>query len=255
MSFEERGFLSNADDCPSLDRVIEPMTLFNRRGDQSLIHLGPQAATAAQLPASAAERVMRAFDFLFALTVLIAAAPAILLIVLVLQIDSPGAVLFVQQRVGRNGVMFPCIKLRTMVTNAAERLEEVLSTSAEARNEWDKDHKLRNDPRVTRIGRLARLFSLDELPQLVNILMGHMSVVGPRPIVEAEIWRYGPGFADYCSVRPGLTGLWQVSGRNDVTYEERVRLDRQYARNKSIVFDLQIIARTFSAVLFARGAR
>lgn len=254
MSFEERGFLSNVDDFASVDGLINPIGLFAGGADPSLLHLDPRVGGAKQQPTSGAERLMRAFDFLFALVVLIAAAPAILLLVLMLQIDSPGAVFFVQQRIGRNGVMFPCLKLRTMVENAAERLEDVLSKSAEARAEWNKDHKLRNDPRVTRIGRFARLFSLDELPQLVNVIMGHMSIVGPRPIVEAEIWRYGPAFADYCSVRPGLTGLWQISGRNDVTYEERVRLDRHYARNRSMMFDLQIIARTFSAVLAARGA-
>lgn len=196
----------------------------------------------------------RIFDVLFSALVLVAVAPFLLLLILALQIDNPGPIFFVQRRVGRNGALFPCLKLRTMVTDAKERLEKLLSESPEAHAEWIANHKLRNDPRVTRLGRFARQFSLDELPQLANILAGHMSVVGPRPIVEAEIWRYGHAFEDYCSVRPGLTGLWQVSGRNDTSYDERVRLDRHYARSKCLTLDLRIIARTFSVVLDARGA-
>lgn len=196
----------------------------------------------------------RAFDIVFALTVLIVIVPALLLLIVVLQIDNRGPIFFVQQRVGRNGVYFPCFKLRTMVVDAAERLEALWRVSPEARIEWERDHKLRNDPRITRLGRFARKYSLDELPQLVNILLGHMSVVGPRPIVEAEIWRYGVSFADYCSVRPGLTGLWQISGRSNTTYDERVALDRHYAHRKSLAFDLQIILRTLPVVLGARGA-
>lgn len=200
------------------------------------------------------DRFIRIFDIVFALAMMIAVAPALLLLVVLLQIDSRGPVFFVQQRVGRNGNLFRCFKLRTMFMDSTERLEKLLSESPQARVEWAADHKLRDDPRITKLGLFARLFSLDELPQLANILLGHMSVVGPRPIVEAEIWRYGPYFADYCLVRPGLTGPWQVSGRNDVSYDERVRLDREYARNKSMMLDLKIIARTLPVVLGARGA-
>ena len=200
------------------------------------------------------ETLSRVFDLVFAAVVLVAVAPALLLLIIALQIDSPGPIFFVQQRVGRNGRLFPCVKLRTMVIDARERLQMLLESSPEARAEWERDHKLKDDPRVTRLGRFARVFSLDELPQLANIIAGHMSVVGPRPIVEEEIWRYGPYFADYCSVRPGLTGLWQVSGRNNTTYEERVMLDSQYARQKSLAFDLRIIWRTFVVVALAHGA-
>jgi lipopolysaccharide/colanic/teichoic acid biosynthesis glycosyltransferase len=204
--------------------------------------------------ASADEWLTRAFDVVFATVMLVAVAPALLLLIIALQIDNPGPIFFVQQRVGLDGALFPCIKLRTMVVDARERLERLLESSPEARAQWEAEHKLKNDPRVTRLGRFARLFSLDELPQLANILVGHMSVVGPRPIVEDEIWRYGPFFADYCSVRPGLTGLWQVSGRNNTTYERRVMLDCEYAHRKSLRFDLDIIVRTFAVVIFARGA-
>jgi undecaprenyl-phosphate galactose phosphotransferase len=203
---------------------------------------------------AADEWLTRAFDVLFAAVVLIAVAPALLLLIVALQIDNPGPVFFVQRRVGRNGILFPCVKLRTMVVDARERLDALLESSPDARAQWEAEHKLKSDPRVTKLGRFARLFSLDELPQLVNILAGQMSVVGPRPIVEEEIWRYGPFFADYCSVRPGLTGLWQVSGRNNVTYERRVMLDCEYARRKSLRFDFEIIMRTFAVVAFARGA-
>jgi lipopolysaccharide/colanic/teichoic acid biosynthesis glycosyltransferase len=202
----------------------------------------------------AEEALIRLFDILFAAVVLIAVAPALLLLIIALQIDSPGPIFFVQERVGRRGELFRCLKLRTMVVDARERLQNLLETSPEARAEWERDHKLKDDPRVTRLGRFARVFSLDELPQLANILAGHMSIVGPRPIVEEEIWRYGPYFADYCSVRPGLTGLWQVSGRNNTTYEERVMLDSQYARQKSLAVDFGIICRTFAVVARAHGA-
>lgn len=199
-------------------------------------------------------RASRIFDVFFAFSLLILVAPVLLLTIIVLQIDTPGPIFFRQYRVGRGLNLFPCFKLRTMVVDAQERLQELLRASPEARAEWARDHKLRNDPRITGVGRFVRRYSLDELPQLVNILLGHMSVVGPRPIVEAEIWRYGDAIRDYAAVRPGLTGLWQVSGRNDTTYEERVELDRSYARNKSLRFDLAILWRTASVVLLARGA-
>lgn len=251
MSFEERTVISVADDCSPLDNFLESRTRISGGGNPVLAQIG---AGATWRSASWSDRLTRAFDFTVALLVLIAVAPTILLLILIQQADSPGPVFFIQRRIGKNGIMFPCIKLRTMVTRASDRLEQHLRECPEARREWNADHKLKVDPRITRMGALARRYSLDELPQLVNILVGQMSIVGPRPIVEAEVWRYGSSFADYCSVRPGLTGLWQVSGRNNTTYEERVRLDRQYARSKSFLFDLQIILRTFSAVISARGA-
>jgi lipopolysaccharide/colanic/teichoic acid biosynthesis glycosyltransferase len=175
------------------------------------------------------------------------------LITIVVAVSSPGPVFFVQQRIGLRGVSFPCLKFRTMVTDAQERLEKLLAEDPDARAEWALDHKLRNDPRVTWIGRILRKTSFDELPQLFNILMGHMSVVGPRPIVQAEIVRYGERFLAYCAVRPGLTGLWQVSGRNDVSYETRVRLDARYSRRKCLGYDIAICMRTVPAVLMSRG--
>jgi exopolysaccharide production protein ExoY len=196
----------------------------------------------------------RAFDIVVASTALIMMLPFLIILSIMLQIDSPGRLLFIQQRVGRGGRMFPCIKFRTMCEDAEQVLAELLANSPEARAEWARDHKLRDDPRVSRLGRLMRKLSLDELPQLLNILLGHMSIVGPRPIVRAEIEKYGYWFTHYCSVRPGLTGLWQVSGRNDVSYPERVQFDRRYANDACFALDMSIIVRTVPAVLRAQGS-
>jgi exopolysaccharide production protein ExoY len=160
----------------------------------------------------------------------------------------------VQQRIGRDGKMFPCLKFRTMCVGADKVLARHLDECAEARGEWARDFKLRNDPRITRLGNIARKFSLDELPQLLNIIAGHMSVVGPRPIVRDEIERYGRFFPNYCAVRPGLTGLWQISGRNDTSYAERVALDCRYVATKSFVGDVVIALKTVPAVLNAKGS-
>lgn len=195
----------------------------------------------------------RMFDFVIAMLAIVAFLPLFILVAIAIKLSAAGPVLFVQQRVGREGRMFPCLKFRTMVVDSEGVLERMLAECSTARAEWDADQKLRNDPRITAIGAILRKTSLDELPQLFNILFGHMSVVGPRPIVEAEISRYGPRFGAYCSVRPGLTGLWQVSGRNEVRYEARVRLDARYALRKSVSYDLGICFRTIPAVLASRG--
>jgi Undecaprenyl-phosphate galactose phosphotransferase WbaP len=195
----------------------------------------------------------RLFDIVCAAFALILLLPVLLFAVIAIRLSSPGPVFFVQHRVGRNGKSFPCLKFRSMVVDAQQRLDALLATSEEARREWALDQKLRSDPRITPIGQLLRKTSLDELPQLLNVLAGHMSIVGPRPIVENEIVRYGSRFTAYCAVRPGLTGLWQVSGRNEVSYETRVRLDAFYAARKSLAYDLTICFRTIPAVLLSRG--
>lgn len=198
--------------------------------------------------------IVRAFDIVFALTLLLVTAPVLVLLGLLVKYSSPGPVFFVQPRVGRDGELFPCFKFRTMVVDASSQIERLLAACPIARREWEQDQKLRNDPRIIPFGFILRKFSLDELPQLINILMGQMSVVGPRPIIESEVYRYGRRFAEYCSVKPGLTGLWQVSGRNETTYDQRVSLDAYYARNKSLLLDLKIILQTVPVVLGARGA-
>jgi exopolysaccharide production protein ExoY len=161
---------------------------------------------------------------------------------------------FGHYRVGLGGRQFKCLKFRTMVRNSSEVLDHLLSTDASARAEWERDHKLRNDPRVTPIGELLRKTSLDELPQLFNILRGEMHFVGPRPVTLAELKRYGVRKRHYMSVKPGLTGLWQVSGRNNTTYEERVEFDSDYVERRSPWFDSWILMRTVKVVITRDGA-
>lgn len=197
--------------------------------------------------------LIRSFDIVVAGLAAIMLLPVMLLIALAVKLTSPGPAIFRQQRVGRDGVFFPCLKFRSMVVDAQQQLDRLLSESEDARTEWDRDQKLRQDPRVTPIGDFLRRTSLDELPQLFNILVGQMSVVGPRPIVEGEITRYGSRFGDYCSIRPGLTGLWQISGRNDVSYGMRVRLDSLYANRQSLALNFAICLKTVPAILSSRG--
>lgn len=180
--------------------------------------------------------------------------PFIGLIALLIRVDSPGPVFYGQIRIGQGGRPFRAWKFRSMVQDADQVLHNYLENHPELKESWEKDHKLRRDPRVTRVGRFLRRTSLDELPQLWNILRGDMSLVGPRPIVHEEIWRYGEKFSLYTKVTPGLTGLWQVSGRNNITYEERVNLDAYYVRNWSVWLDVFILVRTFWVVLFGEGA-
>lgn len=161
---------------------------------------------------------------------------------------------FAHYRVGLRGRQFRCFKFRTMVRNSAEVLAHLLETDPAAKAEWNLDHKLRHDPRVTRIGELLRKTSLDELPQLFNILRGEMHFVGPRPVTLHELQRYGVRKRHYMSVKPGLTGLWQVSGRNNTTYEERVEFDSDYVERRSPIFDSWILVRTVKVVITRDGA-
>jgi Undecaprenyl-phosphate galactose phosphotransferase WbaP len=180
--------------------------------------------------------------------------PLIALIALWIKVSSAGPVFYSQRRIGRGGTEFRAWKFRSMVQNADEVLEEYLNKNPDLQEEWERDHKLRNDPRVTRAGQFLRRTSLDELPQLWNVLKGEMSLVGPRPIVQAEVSRYGVSFDLYTRVKSGLTGLWQVSGRNDTSYDERVDLDTFYVRNWSVWLDLCILFRTIGTVLLRKGA-
>jgi len=206
-----------------------------------------------QLRCPAEQGTKRAFDFLVALLLIVAISPILLLIALLAKLDG-GPAIFGHRRIGANGETFVCWKFRTMVRNADEVLARVLATYPEARAEWDRDFKLKNDPRITRIGRILRVTSFDELPQLFNVLKGEMSLVGPRPIVAKEIARYGSAFHDYARCRPGITGIWQVSGRNNIDYGARVRLDQEYARNWSLRRDSYILLQTAVVVIQGRGA-
>ena len=203
---------------------------------------------------AAAGGAMRAFDLVVAALVLSIASPLLLLIGTLVWIADGGPALFSQSRIGRGGRHFQCLKFRTMCVDADDRLARLLASDESARREWQADHKLRADPRITRLGLFLRKTSLDEAPQLINVLRGEMSLVGPRPIVDAEVLRYGRRFAAYCAQRPGITGLWQVSGRNDVTYRRRVALDTTYSAKKTLALDIRILAATVPAVLRRRGS-
>ena len=197
----------------------------------------------------------RILDIIVASIALVFVSPLLLAVAILIRFQDGGQAVYAQKRYGRNGRTFRCFKLRSMVANADERLQEILATNPVARAEWEETQKFVNDPRITPLGHFIRKTSIDELPQLVNILRGEMSLVGPRPIVENEIAKYGEFYRDYCAVRPGLTGLWQVEGRSNTTYEERVQLDVKYARTRTFVGDIMIMLRTVPAVLMSRGAR
>jgi Undecaprenyl-phosphate galactose phosphotransferase WbaP len=199
------------------------------------------------------QRIKRAFDFVGALALLMLLAPLLLLLMIAIRMSGPG-VFFGHGRIGKNGKPFKCYKFRTMVPNAQQVLKDLLERDPLARAEWDRDFKLRKDPRVTRVGAFLRRTSLDELPQLWNVLRGNMSLVGPRPVTEDELTRYGDKIDFFLEAKPGITGLWQVSGRNDVSYEERVRLDAWYARNWQLWFDLVILMKTVNVVFSGRSA-
>ena len=196
----------------------------------------------------------RMFDVVFALLLAFVALPLGLLIAGAIVLESRGPVLFAHTRIGRRNRRFRLWKFRSMVSNADEVLQAYLDQHPGYALEWRLAHKLRNDPRVTRVGRFLRKTSLDELPQLWNVLRGEMSMVGPRPIVEEEVPKYGPFFALYSQVLPGLTGLWQVSGRNDTTYRERVELDSRYIRAWTAAVDLRVLLKTVRVVLLGPGA-
>lgn len=191
----------------------------------------------------------RIMDLVIAGAALVLAAPVMILVGLLIEITAGGPAIFSHSRVGFGGSSFNCYKFRSMVANSDEVLKAYLDANPDARQEWEETHKIRNDPRVTFFGRLLRKSSLDELPQLVNILRGEMSCVGPRPIVRDELRRYGEHQTEYLATRPGLTGLWQVSGRSSMDYDNRVALDSQYVRHWSIWLDVVILLRTIVAVM------
>jgi Undecaprenyl-phosphate galactose phosphotransferase WbaP len=199
-------------------------------------------------------RVKRALDLLTVGAGGLLISPLLLAVAVLIRVDSPGPAFYSQRRLGAGERYFRCWKFRTMRLDAERALEECLSDDPDLRAEWEKDHKLRNDPRITKIGRFLRETSLDELPQLWNVLRGEMSLVGPRPIVDAEVPKYSEMYELYKRVTPGISGLWQVSGRSDTSYDYRVALDAYYVRNWSVWLDLVILARTVGSVISRRGA-
>ncbi len=198
--------------------------------------------------------IKRLMDLVCGSLLLLATLPLFIAIALAIVLDSRGPVMFGHTRVGKRGRCFRLLKFRSMVRDADTVLERHLQAHPEHRAEWQERHKLREDPRVTRVGRVLRRLSLDELPQLLNVLRGEMSMVGPRPIVEEEISRFGKVFPLYTRVQPGLTGLWQVSDRRHTTYRERIELDLKYMRSRTLGMDLAILIKTVRAVVFGHGA-
>lgn len=202
----------------------------------------------------ASDSIKYCIDSTLAGIALVVLLPMILMVAAILLVTQGRPIFLAHRRIGKNGVLFSCLKFRTMVKNGEEVLAQHLDANPAARAEWNATRKLRDDPRVTPFGKLLRKNSVDEIPQLLNVLRGEMSLVGPRPIVPSEAELYGAYFADYMKVRPGLTGLWQVSGRSDTSYNARVELDARYVAERSLWGDVMIMARTIPAVLSSRGS-
>jgi exopolysaccharide production protein ExoY len=199
---------------------------------------------------AACKRVM---DLLGAVLLTVVFSPLMVLIVLFLR-KGGGPVIYKHRRVGRDGQMFECLKFRTMVPHADQALRDLLERDSDLKAEWVRDRKLKNDPRVTRLGRFLRRTSLDELPQIWNVVIGQMSLVGPRPVVREELLRYGRNVGAYLAAKPGITGLWQITGRNDIDYRRRVVLDTYYVCNQNLFFDVYILLKTTGVVLRGNGA-
>ncbi len=198
--------------------------------------------------------IKRVMDILVVVLGLPVLLPALLIVAAVVKFTSPGPVFFSHRRICRDGAFFSMWKFRTMCVNSSEVLEQYLTKHPKARKEWNHTHKLRTDPRITPVGTFLRRYSLDELPQAWNVILGQMSMVGPRPIVAAEVEKYGEFFDRYCRVKPGVTGLWQVSGRSKLSYEARVKLDCDYVERWSLFRDVRILLATFKSVVNRDGA-
>lgn len=196
----------------------------------------------------------QALQVTLAIIVLLFTLPLFVALAIAVYAQDRGPIIFAHKRIGRGGRPFYCLKFRSMAVDADRRLADLLASDPAARAEWERDHKLKNDPRITPLGQFLRRSSLDELPQLFNVIRGEMNLVGPRPIVEAEVPKYGRRFHHYCAVKPGITGLWQVSGRNDVSYRSRVAMDCLYARSHGIGLDAWVLAATIPAVLMRKGS-
>ena len=200
-------------------------------------------------------KIVKTFsDFSFSLIFLTLGFPIFVIISILIKFSSRGPIFFSQERIGKNKKIFKCLKFRTMHPEAKDILENLLANNKNLRKEFEDTHKLKNDPRITKIGKFLRKTSLDELPQFFNVLRMEMSIVGPRPIVRSEIIKYGGSFSKVVSVRPGITGLWQVSGRNNLSYKRRVFLDSLYINKMNLLMDLRIITRTIG-VIFLPGDR
>lgn len=198
--------------------------------------------------------IIRALDIMISVAALLFFSPVLLVVALIVKLQDGGSFFYSQRRLGLGGREFACHKFRSMLVDSQARLEQLLATDADARAEWARDHKLKQDPRITGFGRFIRKTSLDEFPQLFNVIKGEMSLVGPRPIVRDEIKKYGRTFPIYTSIKPGITGLWQISGRNNISYARRVAMDRYFAGRCTVGFYLYILVMTVPAILVQRGS-
>lgn len=232
-----------------LPMAVSPITWRKGQAKPNL-KLDPQKLS---LQAINGEFAKRLFDIVFSLFVLTVFSPIYLLIALIIALSSPGAVFYVQERVGKNYQRFNCIKFRTMVCNADAILTEMMESCPNMREEFEDNFKLKDDPRITPIGRFLRITSLDEFPQFWNVLKGDMSVVGARPLVAEELPKYGYHIDEILTIRPGITGLWQVSGRNDIPYPRRVQIDLHYTRFRTFLLDLWIVVKTIGVVVIPKN--
>jgi undecaprenyl-phosphate galactose phosphotransferase len=233
---------------------ISKMPLLNGELINSIHHKGMAFYVRNNLLSPVDKYMKNIFDYLTALSLILIFSPLLILLYLIVYFSTNGHPLFKHRRIGLNGKKFNVYKFRTMYVDADKKLEELLEENEESRIEWENDFKLKDDPRITKIGTFLRKTSLDELPQLINVLQGKMSLIGPRPIIDQEIVKYGEYFDYFTAVKPGITGLWQVSGRNDIDYDERVQLDVWYVRNWSINLDIQILLKTVLVVIGRKGS-
>ncbi len=233
---------------------ITKLPLINSEFFNSINHKGLALYVKNKLLHEGERNIKALFDKILSISLFIFFLPLLIILYLIVYISSNGDPIYKQRRVGKDNKTFNIYKFRTMKKNADEMLEEILENNPELKAEWEKEFKLHDDPRITRIGKFLRKTSLDELPQLFNVFQGKMSLVGPRPIIEDEIKKYGEYFNYFTAVKPGITGLWQVSGRNDISYEERVRLDVWYVRNWSMELDIMILVKTAAIVLMRKGS-
>ena len=197
--------------------------------------------------------IKRFLDFIFAFLLIILLIPLFLIIGILIKISSKGSIIYIQKRIGKNNTSFSCYKFRTMHPQSKYLLKKILIKNKDFKNQFSETRKIINDPRITRIGKFLRFSSLDELPQIFNVLIGDMSFIGPRPIVKSEIKKYGKEFGQVFSIKPGISGLWQVSGRNNLTYDKRVELDINYSENINFLLDIKIFIRTIVVILFPFG--
>ena len=233
---------------------LSKIPMFNGEIINSINHKGMAFFIKNNLLNPVDKRIKTIFDYIVSYSSVLILSPFFILLYCLVYIDTKGKPLFKQRRIGQNGKSFNIYKFRTMVINSDEVLQDLLDNNPEIRDEWEKDFKLKDDPRSTKLGNFLRKTSLDELPQLINVLQGKMSLVGPRPIIDKEIPKYGEYFEYFKAVKPGITGLWQVSGRNDIDYDERVQLDVWYVRNWSVDIDFIILIKTVVVVLSRKGS-